>query len=80
MIAKFKSIKQAEDYLEETYRNKVIELTYFTSFEQKTHVGKVENISVSVISNPYTIVICFNDGKRFEVDKDEFAELVKKLN
>ena len=80
MITTFKKVSDAEKYLEDTYKNKVITLTYFTQFEEKLHTGKVDMISMSVVKQPYTVVIIFNDGKRFEVDKDEFANLVKKLN
>lgn len=75
----FKSLKEAEEYLEKTYKNKIIQLTYYTQFQEKTYTGKVDNISIGVTKEPH-IIICFNDGKRFEVDKDEFANLVKKLN
>jgi hypothetical protein len=77
----FKTPLEAEEYLEKEYANKLVKITYYTQFETKTYVGKVDRLAIDYMTrNPAVVLIFLNDGKRFEVDKDDFFELVTKLN
>lgn len=78
---RFKSWMEAEKHLEERYKNKVASLRYFTQGGYKTFTGKIDQISIDVATqNPPIIIVIFNTGQRFEVDKDNFFNAVKLFN
>lgn len=69
----FKTYHEAEDYLNEQYSNKVVSIQYYTARQQKTFIGKVDRIAIDVaLHDPPIIIIIFNNGKKFEFEKDEF--------
>ena len=77
----FKSYHEAEDYLNKEYSNKIIALKYYTTMQQKTFFGKVDRLAIdTVLHNPPVVIIIFNSGERFEIDKDEIFQRIKKLN
>lgn len=78
-IKNFKTPASLIRYLELLLLDRVIELTYYTSHEEKVYTGKVDRVGLDTSKNPPEVVICFSSGYRFSVDKDEFGELVKIL-
>lgn len=77
----FDSVFQAEEFLNVTFENKVIELTLLDRFEQRTETFVVDRLVIdNILFDPAVIVIFSKDNKKYEVSKDEFFENVKLLN
>ena len=76
-MAKFKSVKEAEEYLEKIYLNKTVKL----ELPSRTVYGKIDSIAIdNILHNPAIIIIKFNDGSKEEVDKNEFYNSITLLN
>jgi len=77
---KFKNRKVAEEYLKEKYVGKVLQVSYFSRNERKTYSGMLNRIAIDdATHDPALIILIFNDGKKFEFDKNEFNNQVSKL-
>ena len=77
----FDSVFQAEEFLNVTFENKVIELTLLDRFEQRTETFVVDRLVIdNILFDPAVRVIFSKDNKKYEVSKDEFFENVKLLN
>lgn len=84
-MIQFKNVAEAEEYLEQEYVNKILQVKYYVKYKEnpgeRIYTGKLDRLAIdSATKNPPVIILIFNDGKRFEVDKDEFFDLVTKLN
>lgn len=73
ILNRFTSVKDAEEFLETTYLNRVISL----DTGDKTIAFKVDRISVdnATKANPL-IIVTSNEMRRYEVDDCEFFETV----
>ncbi len=84
-MIQFKTITEAEQYLEQEYVNKILQVKYYTQQGQfpgeKTYVGKLDRLAIDAATkNTPIIILIFNDGNRFEIEKDEFFDLITRLN
>jgi len=77
----FRSVKEAEDFLESTYLNKVIQFEQYAAHSTKLIAGKVDRIALDIATkSPGVVIIILNDGMRYEIEKDMFFSMVKLLN
>ncbi len=77
----FDSVFQAEDFLNETYQNKVVELTLLNKFDRSSETFVVDRLVIDNITHDPALILIFSkDNKKYEVSKDEFFENVKLLN
>ncbi len=75
------SIGEEEDELNRVYAGKVVELTHYVhekGFQKKIAIVDRLAIDSSTKGTPQ-VIIFFNDGKKFEVDKDDFLTDFKTL-
>lgn len=75
------NIEQAEEILNTEYRGKVGELTYYVHEKGfQTKVAIVDRLAIdNATKRTPQVIIFFNDGKKFEVDKDDFLTDFKVL-
>lgn len=77
----FTNYREAEDYLNKEYAGKVVKLEYLTAMEKKFFIGKINRLAIDVaLHDPARVIVIFSNGRRFEVDKDNFFERIKKLS
>lgn len=78
---KFKSALEAEQYIEETYKGKVVQFHYWhkrkEALVEKT--GMVDRVAIDVTQRPVQVLLFFTDGTKNEFDKDDFFNEVKIL-
>lgn len=84
-MIQFKNVTEAEEYLEQKYVNKILQVRYYVKYKEnpgkRIYTGKLDRLAIDAATkNPPVVILIFNDGKRFEIDKDEFFDLVTKLN
>jgi hypothetical protein len=68
------SIEEQEERLNQEHAGKVGELTYYVHEKGfQTKVAIVDRLAIdSSTKNIPQVIIFFNDGKKFEVDQDDF--------
>lgn len=81
MAIDWNNIEQAEELLNIEHRGKVGELTYYVhekGFQKK--IAIVDRLAIDNITKHVPqVIIFFNDGIKFEVDKDDFLTDFKTL-
>ena len=75
----FSSAKEAEIFIETTYRGKIVQFWYWHRYKEQMmeKSGKVDRVAIDTTSYIPRVLLFFTDGTKNEFDKDDFFNDVK---